>query len=202
MNDSAHEARRDLAFMKAVADDKGPLPMLLGAHFVAIGLVFGLNFVLVWAIYARLIAWPAWLGWGTWLPGAIVYIPIHVVLQILGRRSTWGPTARALAAAWAPMGAVTLATVAVLVIATRTTGLPMYLPWPAMAFVLYGGAWFTGGIIRREGWHIAVAIACFAAAAGCAALIGTNAYWLAMAAGTMALVAVPGAAIMLRAPRA
>jgi hypothetical protein len=84
-------------------------------------------------------------------------------------------------------------------LAQQQTGMPFYLAWPALAFVLYGGAWMLAAIVARKPWHAAVALGCFAVAATCAALIEHNSQWLLMAGGLALFVAAPGIAIVRRA---
>ncbi len=200
MTDSMRAAREDLAFMKAVAEDKGSPPQLMGAHLLAIGLPFGLNFILVWAVFAGQAPWwPKDLAWATWIPGAVVYLPVSVFLHLRGRGSTPGPTARLYGAAWAAVGLVVLPILAVMVIAQVKTQLPFAMIWPSLSFVLWGGAWGSLGIIRRKAWHGVVAVGSVATALASAALIGASESWLVMAAGILLVVAAPGAAIMLRA---
>ncbi len=200
MIDLMREAREDLAFMKAVAEDKGPLPGLIGAHLLAVGLPFGLNFILVWAVFAgRAPWWPHGLVWATWVPGTLVYAPISLLLHLRGRSFTPGPTARLFFAAWASVGLIVLPILAVMTIAQLKTGLAFAMVWPALSFVLWGGAWASLAIIRRKAWHGIMAVISFATALASAALIDAPEAWLVMAVGILLCVAAPGAAIMRRA---
>ena len=45
MDDAILAARSELAFLKALADDRGALPAVLGWHLIAIGAVFGADFL-------------------------------------------------------------------------------------------------------------------------------------------------------------
>ena len=200
MTDSTRAAREDLAFLRALAEDRGPLPTLIGAHLLAVGLPYGLNFILVWAVFAgRAPWWPhAWM-WATWIPGTIVYAPACILLHLRGRSFTPGPTARLFFTAGSAVGLIVLPILAVMVIAQLRTGIVFAMVWPALSFILWGGAWASLGIIRRKAWHGVVAFGSFATAMASAALIGGPAAWLVMAAGILLFVAAPGAAIILRA---
>ena len=199
MRETADQIRADLAFLRTVAEDKGAVPEILGWHLTAAGAVFSLAMIHIWSVYAGLTPWPE--SWMPFLavPGVLAYTPINLWLARRGRDCAWGPVATACGAAWAAMATMIPTAVIVLLIAQQQTGLPFHLVWPALAFVLYGGAWMLAAIVRRDPWHAAVALGCFATAAACAALIRHDGQWLLMAAGLAGLVAVPGLAIVFRA---
>jgi hypothetical protein len=200
MTDPARAAREDLAFMKAIADDKGPLPTLIGAHMLAAGAPYGLNFVLIWAIFAGHAPWwPQSLMMATWLPGTVVYAPLCLFLTLRGSGNTPGPTARLFIAAWSAVGLIVLPTVAVMVIAQLKTGVAYAMLWPALSFVFWGGAWASLAVIRRKAWHGIVAAGSLATALASAVMIKDTAAWLVMAAGMLLFVGLPGAAILSRA---
>src|SRR4051794_33932927 len=90
----------DLAFMRAVADDRGPLPRTIGEHMLAPGLIFTANFLLIWVIYEHWIEWPVRQYAFLWVPGVAVYMSIYPVLMWRSRGTVIGPAARAFAAAW------------------------------------------------------------------------------------------------------
>jgi hypothetical protein len=198
--DEAMHARRDLAFIKAVAEDKGALPSALGWHLIAIGVIFGLEFIHIWAVFTDRAPWPDALRSLPWLPGLVAYIPANLLINLRGRHMAWGPTARAFGAAWAAMGLMIVPAVAVLIIGQMQAGYPFFMVWPALAFVLYGGAWIVVAMIRGGVWHWLAAAGCFAVALLCALLIRDAAQWLVLAAGMLTFVALPGVA-MLRVRR-
>jgi hypothetical protein len=131
----------------------------------------------------------------SWLPATIVYLPINL---LIGRYAspTPGPTARMVGAAWGAMAVMTVAAILAVIIASARAGLPYYEVWPALGFVLYGGAWTVAAIIRRNRVHGLVAAACFAVSLAAAALVRVPEAWLVMAAGFFLLLAWPGAAIV------
>lgn len=200
---NAAQARDDLAFMKAVAEDRGPLPAILGWHLVAVGAAFAPDLVLVWAIFTERLAWPESLRMLTWLPGVALWLPAYLLIQARGRgRGGFGPSARVFAAAWGAMGVMTLATLVLFAVAQGATGDLYFRLWPAFGFVLWGGAWSVVAIIRKRLWLGGVALASFALGIGCAAMLNTPAVWLVMAAGLALVFALPGAVILRLAQRA
>lgn len=189
-------ARADLAFMRELAEDRGPLPWLLGAHMIAVGATFGLNLVYTWAGLRGFVPWPEgdWNTW-SWAPAAAVYTPAVLWLTWRGKREPQGPASRAFTAAWSGVGAMAAVVLASLIIATYSTGENMFRVWPALATALYGGAWMAFSIAQRRYWGVAVALGCFATALACAVLIGSPEHWLAMGLGSLLFLAAPGVAM-------
>lgn len=199
MTESQPTIQSDLAFMRTVAEDRGALPRTIGEHMLVPGVIFAANFVLIWAIYVHRFPWPA-NGYGfLWAPGAVLYLLAYPVLMIRAKGAVIGPGARAFAAAWCGVALMTAAAVAVTVAASFSSGHPMYEIWPAMAFVLYGGAWAAIGIVRKNPGWFGVALGCFATAVIAAAMLTQAGVWLVMAAGLLLFVAGPGLAIIRRA---
>jgi hypothetical protein len=197
--DSVRSAREDLAFLKAVVEDRGPLPSVFGAHLLAIGLSYGANLLYIWAARAGYAPWPeAWMNWA-WVPGTIPYLPVVLLLVIRGRRQVLGPTARVFGAAWIAMAAMTVSIVLVMMTASTRTGRQFHDVWPPIAFALYGGSWTVVGLIRRTLPDLVIAVGCFATAVVAAAFIGGPQVWLALGVGLLLFLAAPGAIIMRQA---
>lgn len=194
-------ARDDLAFLRAIAEDTGGPPRIMGLHVLAIGAIFGANLIAIWAGLTFDFGLPeTWLRW-SWAPGAILYIPVVIWLSIAGRQQAKGPTARLFAAAWAAIGFTCLPIILLTILAASRTGVPYYEIWPALSFLLYGGAWAALGVIRRRAWHGAVALGCLATSFAAAMLIGQSTAWLVMGLGLILFMAVPGWAILRIAPK-
>jgi hypothetical protein len=202
MSDAIHAMRSDLAFLKAVTEDRGPVPAILGWHLIAIGGVFGIAFIHIWAVYAGLLPWPKQWEHLLALPGTLAYLPVNAWISIRGRGTPMGPSARVFGAAWGAMAVMNLVAVAVIVLAGARAKEPFYLIWPALALVLYGGAWIMIAMIRRRLWNLIVAAGCFACAMVAALLVGRSVQWLLMAGVFFALIGAPGVAIVRAARRA
>ena len=77
-------------------------------------------------------------------------------------------------------------TLAVLVTAQAATGDPaIWMLWPPIVFILYGGAWTVAFMVRRSLQLVLVAAGCFATALAATALIKAPEAWLVLAAGTL-----------------
>jgi hypothetical protein len=201
MNDGIQALRSDLAFLKAVAEDRGPVPAVLGWHLIGIGVVFGIAFIHIWTVYSGLTPWPEQWKHLLAVPGVLLYLPVNAWISFRGRGVPLGPTARTFGATWAAMAVMNVAAVAVIVTAGARANEPFYLIWPALALVLYGGAWIMVAMIRRAFWQLMVALSCFAAALLCAMLVRDTMQWLVMAGVFFALIGAPGVAIVRAARR-
>jgi hypothetical protein len=191
----------DLAFMRAVADDRGPMPRTIGEHMLVPGLVFGANFALIWAAQAGLFKAPGWFNYAAWAPGAVIYLLCWLVLWKRAQGAAIGPGARAFAAVWCGVAMMTFAFVALMIVASYATRKPYFETWPASAFILYGGAWATLAVVRRSWGWAAVAAGSFATAIAAAVFLLQPVAYLIMAIGLVLVVAGPGLAIIRRAGR-
>jgi hypothetical protein len=195
MTDPMSAARADLAFMKELAEDRGPLPSHLGQHIFWPGLLYGLNVIYAWAGLSGYAPWPSdWHIWA-WAPATAVYVPICLWISVRGRSQPWGPGARMFAAAWSAVSLLTLTIVAVVVIASYTLKTNLAVVWPPLALAIYGGSWLVMGIMLKRKWALLVALGCCATAILMSFLAGTNEHWLVMGLGLLAFLALPGAAM-------
>ncbi len=130
MTDSVQSAREDLAFVKAVVEDRGALPEWLGAHLLAVGVIFGLNLAVVGAL--SLAGSPVDVSVWSWLPASVIYAPVWFAIHRRSDYAAMGPSARVFAAACMAVLLMTLAIITSLILATarprhrtRRSG-----PWP------------------------------------------------------------------------
>ena len=196
MTDQVRAAREDLAFMRELAEDRGPVPSHLGQHIFWPGLLYGLNVIATWAGLIGLIPWPTdWYVWA-WLPATIIYVPVCVWINIQARRQSWGPAARMFAAAWSAVALLTLTVVTVVITASYRTGINHAVVWPSFALAMYGASWLVMGILLKRRWSLAVAFGCSATAIVMGFLIDSPHLWLVMGVGLLLFLAVPGATIM------
>lgn len=213
MTAAAHSAldaaRDDLAFMRALAADRDPLPALYGAHLFAIGACFGPALVLSWAAYAGVAGVsPAW-GQLSPLPAAILYIPALIVIlarnnRRIRREGRGGPSQRAVWSIWAAVTATIFTLLAGFIAAGARDDLDaaqvMTMWLPAIA-ALYGGAWVMKAFLRGAPWCALVGVGCFAVSIACAWTANTPTPFLLLGLGLVAFMALPGLAIMLAARR-
>lgn len=192
--------RADLAFLRALAEDKDPLAALYGWHLLAIGVFFGPAVLFTWAGVAGLIDVPvAWTNW-VWLPPSILYLPVLGWLIWRGSRAPGGgPTQRGVWFAWAAVGMMTIAILIGLIGASVRVDPLFMVAWPPIALALYGGVWTLTGFMRGAKWHGAVALGCYLFSIAAAWSATTPAQWLFLGLGLLLFLGGPGIAIILKA---
>jgi len=200
MNDQMQTAREDLAFLRAVAEDRGPLPRAIGQHFVVIGLIFGLNVIYAYAGKTGLAPWPSGEDslWG-WLPATLLYLPYSFAFWFRARGYEPGPALRTFGVAWGAMVLMTLAIVASIYVAGASTAIDFVGLWPSIALALYGGAWTVVSATRKSLGEFIVALGCFATAVICGALVDKPERFLALGLAILLFFGGPGVMIMLKA---
>jgi len=104
--------------------------------------------------------------------------------------------------AWSGCGIGIMVMLGAVAIAAGRMHLPQLMETNAfVAFAFYGTAWFVSGALSRQVWMFAVALAAFATTLLLAALIGTPMEVLALSAGLLLTLAVPGIVLTSRAGR-
>ena len=104
-------------------------------------------------------------------------------------------------AAWGGMGGASFAIGLSLFAAVYKTGDWIFMAlFPPVILALYGAAWIVGAALSDRSWMKWVAIASFAAAIGCALLIGEQVQYLVYAISFLLLSTVPGLALMRQEP--
>ena len=203
MTDHIQSIRDDLAFMKALASDDGALPRMVGAQFLAGGLIFGLPVFPVWATLRGLLDLPH--GWTAWISlySTAVYLPVFAYLAWRGRgRAALSPSIRAFGAVWSSVGLTTAAILAVIFTAAARLHVPqIWQIWPAACFALYGAAWWSVGVARGSRNLRLVALGCYVTAVINGFLIGTPDVLLGCAVGILLWITAPGLVLLLKAPR-
>ena len=201
MTEQMHTIRDDLAFLKAVAADDGELPWVVGASFLAAGLVWGLPLIAVWAQQRGLIHIPGpWAGQvGLWC--TVVFVPLSILISLKGPRPQPGASVgRSVVAAWSGVGLTTVVMLSVIFIAGARLHVElMWQVWTSICFALWGAAWWVVAILRpRRGWML-VALGSLATAIANSLLIGTPEEVLGCALGILVWLSGPGLVVMLRA---
>ena len=203
MQQDEQALRADVAFLRSLAEGGAAATVREGAILLAIGVIFGLVAAQYWAIDAGLLAVPTWLKPWLWLDGLAVFLVAMALISSRYRGRPPGAASRALAAAWTGVGAALIFADLGLFAASRRLGLPLLTPWvfPLILFTLIGAAWGVAYAVRRRLAFALAAAGSFAAAMLCGALMGRPEEWLALSAGLVLLVALPGGLIVRSATR-
>ena len=200
MSNNIDTIRDDLAFMKSVASDDGRMPRLVGAHFLAAGLIYGLPLFPVWAVLRGYLDMPH--GWTSWVSvwSTVVYIPVAIWLtfKLRGAAKPAGPSSRAFAAVWGSVGLTTLVMLFVIFRAGWALHVPlMWQVWTSICFALYGAAWLGASIGSRDGRWALVAAGSYVTAIVNGLLIGGPDALLGCAIGIILWLGLPGLMMML-----
>lgn len=200
--------RDDLAFMKQLATDEGRPHWVIGANFLAAGLLYGVPLYLVWGILRGLVDLPQ--GWTSWVSvySTAVFIPVEILLSLKARafRGAAPPSriTRSFGALWGTVGLTTL----VILFAIFWGGARLHVPemwqvWCSICFALYGSCWIGVAIVsRNRGWAL-VGLGAYLNALVNALLIGHGPdILLGVATGLVLWLALPGAVLMRRASAA
>lgn len=194
-------ARRDLAYMRAIAQDKDPLPWFDGANLIAPGIIYAPLPLAAWAALSGYISLPDVVLEWMFVPALVIHAIAIAVLWRYDRTSA-GPNRRMFGAAWGAMGAMSATVLASLFVAANRIDAPVLLLWAPIAFVLYGGTWTVIAATHRRLWHALIAIGCFATAILCASQIGQPVQWLTMGIGIFVWIGGPGFLILAQAAKA
>lgn len=203
MRDQVSELKQDVAFLRTLAEGSAGAGARDGATLVAIGIVFSLVALEYWAVDAHLTGIPqSWRSW-LWLDGLAVFLVTLGFIQWGFKGRATGPGSRAISAGWTVLGAALGFAVVGLIAAGFRLALPSLAAWvfPIVLFTLFGASWAIAFAVQRRARHALASGGCGVAAIACGALIASPLEWLALAAGLVLLVALPGA-LIIRADRA
>lgn len=201
MSQNQQTLKDDVAFLRALAETGAAGAAREGAILLASGAVFSLVAVQTWAIDAGLLHPPRAVGGWLWLDGFIPFLLAWALISAKFRNRPPGAASRALTATWAGVGPALVVVAVGLEVGSRGLGLPFLAKWvfPLVLFTLIGGAWGVAFAVRRRKLFGLVAAGSFAAVILCGALMGRPEEWLALSAGLLLLVAVPGGVILAAA---
>lgn len=207
MSPDAQSARDDLAFLKAlVGSDENVQMRTFGESYLAAGLVYGGQMILhaVQALGLLPNTPPFALGIG--LGPTLVFIPVISWIIYKNRRvPIQGTVSRAVGAIFGAIGLANLFLIVVIgSVALQKQSLQIWLIYPCCIFILQGTAWLFTYMMRRHGWHLAVAAGFFATAtaAAIAIPISLGLFILFLGIGMWGCMALPGWLILRNAKAA
>jgi len=207
MSPDAQSARDDLAFLKALVGDSDENAQMrtFGESYLAGGLVYGGQMILHAVQGLGFLPYtPAW-SLGIGLGPTLVFIPIISWIIYRNRRNpVRGTVSRAVAGIFGTIGLANFFLIAIIGwIALREHSIQTWLIYPCCLFVFQGTAWQFSYLMRRRGWHLAVAFGWYATAlaAAIAVPISIGLFILFVGLGLWGCMALPGW-LMLRNARA
>jgi hypothetical protein len=198
MNEELDCPREDIAFLRSLVGD-GTGTKRDAAMLLAVGLVFGsLNFI-YWLIFAGRVDWPVSTKNWLWVAGLAVFAASLVAVHRTPRpRSAAG---RAAGTALAGVGLALMVAELAFFVGGKALHVPLLALWslPVVLFTLYGAAWSVAFVVKRRIWFGIVAVGCYVTAVVCGFAMSSSTEWLASSLGLFALVAAPGAVMLLEA---
>ena len=202
MSDHADSLRDDISYMRNMAEQGRRGPLLGGIFLAAAGLVYGGAAIAQWLVETGSLHIPVPQIW----TGATILFALIWCLLFFRLRGSGAPAAGlaqfGFGMAWSGCGIGIMVMLAALAIAGSRLHQPQLMQANAfVAFAFYGTAWFVSGALSRQVWMFVVALAAFATTLLLAALIGTPMEILALAAGLVLTLAVPGIVLTSRAGR-
>ena len=196
MSDHTDGLKDDIAFMRGLAEQGRHGPVLGGIFLAAAGLIFGLACLVQWAMSRRLLPWgeenaPS-LWWGT----SALFVLVWLALMTRVRAGKSDPPAAAnfaFSMAWTGCAFGIAAMAASIYLVSRQLHDPsVQFLWAPMAFAFYGTAWLVSAAMTRKPWMFAVAAVAYLFAPLLASFVGNIDSLLAMSAGLLLTLVVPG----------
>lgn len=193
-------AEGDLAFMRAIVEERGSHDRSFGINYAAAGLLYGVQCLLNgWLLLGEIEA-PAmvWLAIGI-LP-TVLFIMVNVFSVWKARENPMGvgTARRAMTAAFAGGGIAILILASIFgMIAFERDDWTIWMLFPIVVCAVQGAIWFTTTMIKRELWHGVTSFGWFAS---CFVLsvftTDVAAFVVAMGAVLLLLMALPGMLIL------
>lgn len=208
MIEATDQARRDLAFLRSLAEDSRPTLRALGALILVSGVIQAVSALRLWAVDAEWLGWPDALRPYLGIDGVVLQLAVMILLPKLDpslalRPGSASPAGRALRGAINAL-ALALGAVVLGLLAARwkmQDGHILSVGFPIVLFALAAATWNVAYAVNRRRWAQLAALASvlFALIMGLVAVsaVGT----IALAAGFTVCFAIPGAAMMRQANR-
>jgi hypothetical protein len=197
MSPDAQTARDDLAFLKALVSGAENIQWRsCGESYLAAGLIYGGQMILHAVQAAGLLpnTPPFALGIGLGPSLVFVFVLSWIIYRNRGNAAR-GATGRAIGSIFGAIGLANLFLIAVIgSVAVQLHSIQVWLIYPCCIFVLQGTAWLFTFMMRRKGWHLAVAFGFFATAVAGAIAIPSSIglFILFLGIGMWGCMALPG----------
>ncbi len=202
MNPPASGLQSDIDFLKALASDSGRLLRRDAITLVAVGMIFGVNAVLTWAIFAGYLPQPRSMWLWPYMGALVLFLAVVLLTNRRFRSATDGAASRAMSTAWSSVGVtLTVAGVALALASWRLAEPRIMYLFPIVLFAIYGAAWWIAFSVKHVTWYRFVTAGCFATVLAIGFVAGSPAMWLVLACGLFLFVGVPGL-LLLRETRA
>ncbi len=194
---SLHE---DISYMRQLAESGRKGPILGGVFLAAAGIVFGVACAISWAVRSGVMPMKGWNELYLWLGAfgvfALFWVFAFLRLKSRGPKAATAPNAT-FGTIWTASGiGLMVVFCTTLLVANRLNApvvLNAYIP---VIFAFYGTAWFASAALGKRIWMYIAGAGSFLFAFVMALLAGDPLQVLAMGAGLILLLTLPGLKLM------
>ena len=200
MNDDAKSASEDLAYMRALVDERGKGFKSGGSLYAAAGLIYGAQCLLTWPTVAGFITFSAFVSLIIGVLPTVLFLALLAYYLWRDRKQMQikGTASRAIASAFAGAGLANISLVIVFATAAyQRHDFSIWLFYPVVVCALQGAVWYAIAQIQRRIWMGVVATGWLLTAVASGFLIPSpDQYLLLLGLALIALMAIPGYLMM------
>jgi hypothetical protein len=207
MTQQSQSAKDDLAFMRAMVEAGGRTQLVGGGFYFLCGLLYGAQCLANWVVLVSVRdlgqPWELLINVG---PTVVQAIALPWWIWRNRGQPQQGTVGRAVQAAFGSAGIANIAIVTTFGWASaREHSLIIWELYPVVVFSLQGAVWLSVFMLRRHGWHLAVAAGWLVSSVLLGAFVGATpgasaAYVLIAGLALWAFMAIPGW-VMIRLAR-
>lgn len=195
---SIHE---DISYMRQLAESGRKGPILGGVFLAAAGVVFSVACAISWAVRQGLVPVKGWNELYLWLGAFGVFALFWVfmfVRMISRRRPVASASNSTFGTIWSACGIGVMVVFATTELIANRLNAPIILnAYVPVIYAFYGTAWFASGALAKRSWMYLAGAGSFAFAFVIALLAENDLQTLAMGAGLLLLLTLPGLKLMI-----
>lgn len=198
MTSDIQSARDDLAYMRSLVSDAGPLQSTMGEAFMWAGGLYGAQCLLHGVQELGYLPWQGPIALAiSASPSLLFCVALAFIIAKDRKRPPGGAASRALSAVFQGAGLANVVMAFVFAYgAHRAQSLGLWLYHPIVVCMFQGVAWYVAWVIVRRAWVGLVAAGWFAMTVTLGLVVGSAAsYLLVLGVGLFVLMAIPGYAI-------
>jgi len=200
MNANSESARDDLAFLRAIVEERQPGLRSGGVLYAAAGVIYGVQTLVLALQLSGAVAFGDGVhGWAPLVANALFFAVMGWTLwRNRADMKIKGAASRAISMSFAGVGIANgTAAIAFAIAAAQFQSSDAWLLFPIVVCAFQGAAWFIFASITRRVWIGVIAAGWYVAAAALGALVGSLALYLfALSFVLFALMAAPGFFLM------
>jgi hypothetical protein len=194
---SLHE---DISYMRQLAESGRKGPILGGVFLAAAGIVFGVACAISWAVRSGVMPVRGWNELYLWLGAfaifGVFWVVLFLRLMARGPKAATQPNAT-FGTIWSACGLGVMVVFGTTVLIANRLNAPVILnAYIPLIFAFYGTAWFASAALAKRRWMYIAGVGSFLFSFVLAFLAENPAQVLAMGAGLILLLTLPGLKLM------